>query len=82
VFIDSRTEADPFFVVKDNDGCNLIYAGQKDFYIQSHTYSRYTLGDRLTDKNGNEYYYPGMKFRTYADKDDKYNFLFDIRGKL
>lgn len=79
IFIDSSNDADPFLIVKDNDGCNLIYAGQTDFYIQSHTYSRYTLGDRLTDDDGNDYYYPGMKFRTYADGDD-YNFLFDIRG--
>lgn len=85
IFIDSSNGpdgegADPFLIIKDNDGCNLIYAGQTDFYIQSHTYSRYTLGkDVLTDDNGNNYYYPGMKFRTYADGDD-YNFLFDIRG--
>lgn len=81
IFIDSSNGADPFLIVKDNDGCNLIYAGQTDFYLQSHTYSRYVLGDRLTDKDGKDYYYPGMKFRTYADGDD-YNFLFDIRGKL
>ena len=79
IFIDSSNGADPFLIVKDNDGCNLIYAGQTDFYLQSHTYSRYVLGDRLTDKDGKDYYYPGMKFRTYADGDD-YNFLFDIRG--
>jgi hypothetical protein len=27
IFVDSSLNADPFFVVKDNDGCNLIYAG-------------------------------------------------------
>jgi len=52
LLIDSNIDATTFFIVKDNDGCNLINAGQDDFYIQSHTYSRYVLGDRLTDKDG------------------------------
>jgi hypothetical protein len=40
VLIDSRVEADPFFVIKDNDGCILFHAGQdKGYYLQSHGYS-------------------------------------------
>jgi hypothetical protein len=82
VFIDSSEKADPFLIIKDNDGCNLIYAGQKDFYIQSHTYSKYALGEVEIDENNVEYTLPGFKFRTYLEKNkNTYNFLFDIRGK-
>lgn len=39
VLIDSSATADPFFVVKDNDGCNLFYAGIDNYYLKSHGYS-------------------------------------------
>lgn len=81
LLVDSNADATTFFIVKDNDGCNLINAGQDDFYIQSHTYSRYVLGDRLTDEDGQKYFYPGMHFRTKYNGKDGYDFLFDVRGK-
>lgn len=83
VFIDSTAEANPFFIVKDNDGCNLIYAGQEDFYIQSHTYSirhqdelnNTTDHSIAVDEDGKIMYSPGMKFNTNGS-----DFLFDIKG--
>ena len=77
IFIDSSEGANPYFIIKDDDGCNLMYVGQKNFYIQSHTYARRVAGDTAgTDSNGNTIYYPGMKINT----DDK-DFLFDIQGQ-
>lgn len=83
VFIDSTSEANPFFIIKDNDGCNLIYAGQEDFYIQSHTYSirkqdeiNNTIDHSIgVDEDGKIMYSPGMKFNTNG-----LDFLFDIKG--
>lgn len=83
VFIDSTSEANPFFIIKDNDGCNLIYAGQEDFYIQSHTYSirkqdeiNNTIDHSIgVDADGKIMYSPGMKFNTNG-----LDFLFDIKG--
>ena len=40
LFVDSSMDANPFFIVKDNDGCNLIFAGTDEFYLQSHSYSK------------------------------------------
>ena len=81
IYIDSTEDATSFFIIKDNDGCNLIHAGEDDFSIQSHTYSRYSAGDRLTDGNGKQYFYPGMKFSTWYDEtQSEYKFLFDVRG--
>ena len=77
LLIDSDNKADPFFIIKDNDGCNLMYVGQTDFYLQSHTYARRVLGETAgTDKEGNTIYYPGMKINADGD-----NFLFDIQGQ-
>ena len=39
LLIDSTDTADPFFVIKDNDGCNLLYAGENEYYIKTHQYS-------------------------------------------
>lgn len=76
VFIDSTDMADPYFIIKDDDGCNLMYVGQTDFYIQSHTYSRRQAGDIAGTSNNVNYYYPGMKINTNGN-----DFLFDVQGQ-
>lgn len=77
LLIDSDNEADPFFIIKDDDGCNLMYVGQTDFYLQSHTYARRVLGDiDGTNEEGSTIYHPGMKINT-----DGNDFLFDIQGQ-
>ena len=49
VLIDSSATADPFFVVKDNDGCNLFYAGIDNYYLKSHGYSDTDLSGMKID---------------------------------
>ena len=73
VFIDSTENADPFFIVKDNDGCNLIYVGTEKFYIQSHSYSEYLRG--ITKDDGT--YSPAIRINFATTT----NMLMNIRGQ-
>lgn len=72
ILLDSSPDAETFFVVKDNDGCNLIYAGKNEFYLQSHSYS---LRDReVTESNGS--YLPSIKMNLHSNA----SVLLDIKG--
>lgn len=72
ILLDSSPDAEIFFVVKDNDGCNLIYAGKNEFYLQSHSYS---LRDReITEANGS--YLPSIKMNLHSNA----SALLDIKG--
>jgi hypothetical protein len=33
ILLDSSAEADPYFIIKDDDGCNLLYAGTNNYYL-------------------------------------------------
>lgn len=74
IFIDSSNDANPFFVVKDNDGCNLIYAGSDRFYIQSHSYSQYIR----KDENYIAQPQPGIRMNLQVS--DQNDILLSVRG--
>mgnify|MGYP003296455281 FL=1 len=38
IMINSSNKADAFFIIKNDDGKNLFYAGPKEYYIQSNDY--------------------------------------------
>jgi hypothetical protein len=33
ILLDSSATADPYFIIKDDDGCNLFHAGTKKYYF-------------------------------------------------
>ena len=74
LFLDSGDGANPIFIIKDNDGCNLIYAAQEHFYIQSHSNSNFQRGI----KNDDGTFSPGVKINIHPTGSD--NLLMDIRG--
>lgn len=55
IFIDSTKTANPYFVVKDNNGYNLIHAGD-NFYIQSSNYAKNRKNGVLLNLSGSPYF--------------------------
>lgn len=57
VLLDSSAEANPYFIIKDDDGCNLFYAGTKQYYFQTCGYTkRVAKYQQKIDDNGNLVY--------------------------
>ena len=52
VFINSTDESAAFFVIKDNAGSNLFYAGPSDYYLKSNDYKTGEKGIKLTLQGG------------------------------
>lgn len=52
VFINSTDESAAFFVIKDNAGSNLFYAGPTDYYLKSNDYKIGEKGIKLTLQGG------------------------------
>ena len=52
VFINSTDESAAFFVIKDNAGSNLFYAGPTDYYLKSNDYKTGEKGIKLTLQGG------------------------------
>ena len=52
VFINSTDESSAFFVIKDNAGSNLFYAGPSDYYLKSNDYKTGEKGIKLTLQGG------------------------------
>lgn len=40
ILLDSSATADPYFIIKDDDGCNLFHAGTKKYYFQTCGYTK------------------------------------------
>ncbi len=52
LYIDSTEDADPFFVIKTNNGTNLIYAGLDNYYLKTQDYKENESGVEINLKNG------------------------------
>ena len=82
--IDGDKNKGSFFILKDDDGCNLIEAasGGSKFYIQSHDYSAITRHNKLVKEGkeeGPEKPMKGVKFDLAKSKLDAYDFT--IKGR-
>ena len=75
IYLDSTENADPFFVVRDDHGHNLIYAGTQNYYLKTCDYS-----PRIADENNiTTQYGSGMKIDLYQNQIEAYNF--NLRGE-
>lgn len=72
---DSTTENNPYFIIKDDDGCNIFYAAKNQYYLQTHNYTK-----RIADVNDKTTTYGvGMKIDLQENSIDAYDFY--IRGE-
>lgn len=75
LFIDSGA-ADTFFMLKDNDGCILMRAGENDLLIKSHSYTKWiSPSDDAEAAKNNQ---PGIKLAFGTGTTKPY---VDIKGK-
>ena len=75
IFIDSSLNANPFFIIKDDHGHNLFYAGTEDYYLKTCNYKQ-----READKDDNTVNYgSGMKIDLQNNQIDAYDFM--LRGE-
>ena len=52
VLINSADNSDAFFVIKDNYGSNLFYAGPNDYYLKSSDFDGVSKGTKISLKEG------------------------------
>jgi hypothetical protein len=52
VLINSADNSDAFFVIKDNKGSNLLYAGPNDYYLKSSDFDGSSKGTKISLKEG------------------------------
>jgi hypothetical protein len=70
ILLDSSGEADPYFIIKDDHGHNLFYAGTTDYYLKTCNYCpRIADADNITLTYGS-----GMKIDLGESSFDAYNF--------
>lgn len=75
IYIDSTEGANPYFVIKDDHGHNLLYTGTEEYYLKTCDYK-----ERIADAQGNTTTYgSGIKIDLWNNKIDAYNFM--IRGE-
>jgi len=69
VFIDSRENADPYFVVRSDVGHNLLYVGSDNYYLKTDNYRA-----KSTDSEGNITYGLGTKINLNDGIIESYKF--------
>lgn len=76
ILLDSSEKANPYFIIKDDDGCNIFYAGTDNYYLQTHGYTKREPANpyEKTTKYG-----VGTKIDLQNNSIDAYDFY--IRGE-
>lgn len=74
ILLDSSSNANPYFIIKDDDGCNLFYAGTNSYYLQTHEFR-----DKSTAEDGTITYGQGTKIDLSNNRITSYDFY--IKGE-
>jgi hypothetical protein len=80
VFINSNDDATAFFVIKDNAGSNLFYAGLDKYYLKSSDFNGSSLGTKIDLLNGSIESYD-FSLRAGLDESGEYQIVMTSDGK-
>ena len=80
VFINSNDDAEAFFVIKDNAGSNLFYAGSDKYYLKSSDFNGSSLGTKIDLLNGSIESYD-FSLRAGLDESGEYQIVMTSDGK-